>query len=85
MKLCRAGELAVVVRVLRHERQDGQDLPVARMELPVHLRDFPSLAPTPREVRPVRGARVGDRTGDDIGVVLVAHFWLGDFRSVRIG
>lgn len=77
----------MVVLVIRHECQDRQDLPVAEVKLPVHLRDFNSLIPAPREVRPAIGgkARVGDRTGDDVGVILVGHFWLGDCRFGWIG
>lgn len=75
----------MVVHVFRHERQDGQDLPVAQVKLPVHLRDLTSL-PAPREDGPATGvrARVFDRTGEDVGLILVGLFWLDDSRFGRI-
>lgn len=77
----------MVVLLPRHECQDGQDLPGAEVKLLVHLRDFTSLTPTPGDVQPVRGggARVPDRTGEGVGLILVGHFWMGECGCRHIG
>lgn len=70
MKFCSACELAVVVVLLGNERQDGELLPVAKLEFSEHVCHLIGRAPAPREFGPMGGARMGDRTGDGVGMIL---------------
>lgn len=56
----RAFDFAVVVRLLRNERQDGLHLTVAQTASSWPLGDLIGLAPAPCELRQIGGAGVAD-------------------------
>lgn len=60
VEFSRAGDFAVVVLLLKNERQDGLHFTVARTASPWPLGDLIGPAPAPCEVRLIGGAGVGD-------------------------
>lgn len=80
VKFCCAGDLTMVILLLRNERQDGQHPQLASMKFSVHLSDLICCATTPGECRTMGGAGVGDWTGDSVGMILNGFLWRSQSR-----
>lgn len=68
-----AGDISVVVLLLRNDGQDGLNLPVAQMCFFVDNIRHICSGPAPCEFRWVVGAGVFDGTGDSVGTSLIGR------------
>ena len=71
-----AGDVCVVVLLLRDDNQSGLNLPEATMNFSVKFIDIICSASAPCEFRYMGGAGMADWTGDGVGTTLNCCLWV---------